>query len=164
MQISIIVAIADNWVIGDKNKLPWYLPADLKHFKEITTGHHIIMGKNTYISIGRPLPNRTNIVLCDDPAFSAEGVKVVNSPEEALELARKNGETEVFIIGGGMVYRTFFPLAKKLYLTCVKAQIKGNITFPEFSLNNWKLISQELHNKDEKNPYDYEFQVYERKA
>ena len=162
MKVSIIVATAENNVIGTKNKLPWYLSADLKHFKATTLKHHIVFGQNTFESIGRVLPDRTTIILSNDPNYKQEGCIVVRSPEEVIEVAKKAGESELFICGGGMVYKTFLPLTDKIYLTKVNAKIEGDVFFPELPENEWKVVSREPHEKDERNQYDYEFQVLER--
>lgn len=163
MIISIIVAVADNWVIGKKNSLPWYLPADLKHFKEITMGHHIIMGQKTHESIGRALPGRTNIVLSFDKEYKAEGCTVVNSLDEAISIAENNGEKEVFVIGGASVYEQSVDIADKIYITRIHNKFDGDVYFPELDLNKWKEISREEHQPDDKNPYEYEFLVLEKK-
>ena len=162
MKISCIVAAAKNNVIGHNNDIPWHLPADLKYFKKITLGHHIIMGKNCFLSIGRPLPKRTNIVLTRDPFFIASNCIVVHSINEALEVAHDNGEEEAFIIGGGTIYAQTIDLWDKLYFTDVDLKVKGDVFFPELDMNEWKLISEEPHKKDEKNKYDYNFKTFER--
>lgn len=163
MKISIIVAVAENNVIGKKNSLPWYLPADLKHFKEITTGHHILMGQNTYESIGKPLPNRVNIVLSNNPNYKAEGCIVVNSPEEGVKIARDAKEKELMICGGAQVYRTFLPMADKIYMTKIKTDADGDIYFPEFDLKDWEVIANEHSEAHVQNLYSYEFLILERK-
>ncbi len=162
MKISCIVAAAKNNAIGHNNDIPWHLPADLKYFKKITLGHHIIMGKNCFLSIGRPLPKRTNIVLTRDPFFIASNCIVVHSINEALEVAHDNGEEEAFIIGGGTIYAQTIDLWDKLYFTDVDLKVKGDVFFPELDMNEWKLISEEPHKKDEKNKYDYNFKTFER--
>ena len=163
MKIAIIVAIAENNVIGKRNALPWYLPADLKHFKEITMGHHILFGQTTHESIGRPLPGRTNIILSNVPNYKSNGCIVVHTPEEAIEFAKKAGEKELMICGGAMVYKTFLPLADTFYMTKVKAKIDGDIFFPDFNKDEWRVTSSEPHKADSKNLYGYEFLVLKRK-
>ncbi len=163
MKISIVVAISENNVIGKRNALPWYLPADLKHFKDITLGHHIVFGQTTHESIGRPLPGRTNIILSNDLNYKSPRCVVVHSPEEATEYAKKNNEEELMICGGAQVYKTFLPIADRIYMTKVKAKIDGDIFFPEFKLDEWSVISSEPHEADKKNKYPYEFLVLERK-
>ena len=149
--ISIIVAIADNGVIGDKNSLPWYLPADLKRFAEITKPHTVIMGRKTYESIisrlGKPLPERTNIIITRQNDFKALGCNVVNSIEEAL---KQPGE-EKFVIGGEEIFKICMPYTEKLFITEVHAPIAGDVKFPEFDKSEWEEISREDHDKDEKN-------------
>ncbi|MEO1434782.1 MAG: dihydrofolate reductase, partial [Bacteroidota bacterium] len=130
MKISIIVAQTENRVIGKDNDIPWYLPADLKYFKKVTTGHHIIMGRKCYESIGRPLPNRANVILTRRMDFHAEGCIVTHSLEEALDIARRNEETEAFIIGGGEIYNLAMPLVDQIYLTQVHTELEGDIYFP----------------------------------
>jgi len=163
MIIAIIVAVAKNNVIGKRNSLPWLLPGDLKHFKSITMGHHILMGQNTYESIGRILPGRTTIILSNDPEYFKEGCIMARTPNEAIQIAEKAKETELMICGGGMVYKTFLPFADKIYMTKVGAEIDGDIFFPEINYDEWKLVSSEPHEKDDKNLYPYEFTVLERK-
>jgi dihydrofolate reductase len=162
MIISAIVATGNNRVIGSNNEIPWYLPADLIYFKKITIGHPIIMGRNTFHSIGRPLPKRTNIVVTRDLFFSAEGVLVAHNIEEALELAERTGAPEAFIIGGGQVYSQSVDFWDKIYLTEVDTEAKGDIFFPEINGQDWQEISREAHTPDEKNEYNYTFIVLER--
>jgi dihydrofolate reductase len=162
MIISAIVACAHNNVIGKDNQIPWYLPADLIYFKKITLNHHIIMGRKCYESIGRPLPKRTNIVITRDPFFISSGCIIAHSLKEALNIAQKNGETEAFIIGGGEIYRQSADLWDKLYMTEVDLETEGDVFFPEIDKNKWTLISEEKHQKDEKNDWDYAFKVFER--
>ena len=162
MIISIIVAMARNRVIGKNNRLPWHLPADLKHFKETTMGHPIIMGRKTYESIGRPLPGRTNIVVTRNPEFRAEGCTVVHSLEEALRAAEE--AEEVFVIGGATLYREALPIANRIYLTLVEADIEGDTLFPEIDSDSWEEVHCETHPSDERNPYAYSFIELKRKA
>ena len=160
---SIIVAIAKNNVIGKSNDLPWYLPADLKHFKEITTGHTVVMGRKTFDSIlarlGKPLPNRTNIVVTRDKTFESPGAIAVNSLEEVLNF---NDSQELFIIGGAEIYKQSLEKADRLYVTEVDAEIDGDTYFPVIDKNIWHETSRDTYAADEKNPYDYAFVVYER--
>ena len=161
MLVSIIAAMDRNRLIGNRNQLPWHLPADLAHFKQVTMGKPVIMGRKTFESIGRPLPGRTNIVLTGSADFSAEGVLVANSLEQALEHAA--GTEEVMIIGGSMIYRLSLPMADRLYLTYVENDHEGDAWFPEFDPAQWRIIASEEHAADEKNPCDYSFVTYERK-
>jgi dihydrofolate reductase len=161
--LSAIVAVAKNGVIGKEGGLPWYLPAELARFKQITMGHAIIMGRKTHESIGRALPGRTNIVITRDKDYkAAEGCIVANSLVEAIEKAKKSeGANEVFIIGGASVYQEAMPLLERIYLTKVDADIKGDKFF-KYSPSEWKQISSEKHNADEKNEYGFEIAVLEK--
>jgi len=163
MLISAIVAKAKNNVIGKDNDIPWYLPADLKYFKRVTTGHHIIMGRKVYQSIGKPLPKRTNVIVTRNPFFIVSNCFIANSIEEGISIAQENGDDEVMIIGGGEIYKQTMDLWDKLYITEVDAVVAGDIYFPEMDLDQWALVSKEDHQKDSKNQYNYSFQVYDRK-
>jgi dihydrofolate reductase len=160
MILSCIVAVAENGVIGRGNTLPWRLPADLKRFQKLTTGHTLIMGRKTFESIGRPLPGRTSIVLTRDAAYDHPGAVVLHSLEEALERCR--GEAEVFAIGGAAVFREALPRAQRLYLTRVHADVAGDVRFPEGGLEGWKRIEQTPLPADEKNEYPTTYEVYVR--
>lgn len=153
--VAIIVAMANNRVIGKDNKMPWHLPADLQHFKKVTLGKPIIMGRKTYESIGRPLPGRLNIVISRNAEYSLEGCKTVTSVEDAYKLVKD--EEEVFIIGGGHLYNDLIGEADKLYLTFIDLDVDGDTFFPDYEKLNLKEGKREKHHKDEKNPYDYEF-------
>jgi len=163
MILSLIVAASENGVIGKDNDLPWHLPADLKHFKKITSGHCIIMGRNTYESIGRPLPKRTNIVVSSNRSLAIEGCLVVHSVDEAIELTKQHESEEAFIIGGATLYNTCLDKAEKIYLTRVHTEIQGDTFFPEIDMNNWEVVSEEYHEKDEKHLYNFSFITLERK-
>ena len=160
--IHLLVAKSDNNVIGQDNQLIWHLPNDLKHFKEITTGHPIIMGRKTFESIGRILPNRTNIIITRNRNYSIENAKVAHSLNEALELAKEIDEN-IFIIGGGKIYEQAIDFADILEVTEVHENFEGDTYFPEIDLNVWKEISRIKQYKDEKNEFDYSFVRYERK-
>ena len=161
MIVSIIAAVADNGVIGRDGGLPWHLPADLKHFKKLTAGHHMVMGRRTWDSIGRrPLPGRPTIVVSRDPAFVAEGARVARSVDEALEMAA--GADEVFIAGGQAIYQEALAVADRVYLTRVHARFDGDALFPAFDASGWRVVVEESHEADEKNPYAHTFLVYER--
>jgi dihydrofolate reductase len=162
MIISAIVAVAHNNIIGKDNEIPWYLPADFAYFKRVTLNHHIIMGRNCYESIGRPLPKRTNIVVTRNPFFIVSGCITVHSIEEGLQIAQQNDETEAFIIGGGEIYKQTMHLLDRVYLTQVDVNTEGDVFFPTLDPADWRLVSHEKHTKDEKNDWDYTFQVYER--
>lgn len=163
--LSIIVAISENNAIGQKGGLLCHLPADLKHFKDITSGHPVLMGERTYLSLPkRPLPNRRNIVLTDNPQFAAEGAEIVHSIPEAMQLINEDSTAEFFILGGGMVYRQFFTLADKLYITRIHHTWNDADTFfPEIKDNEWQVIKQEDCASDDKNPYNYTFLEYIKK-
>jgi len=160
--LSMIVAHADNRIIGKDNDMPWHLPADLAYFKKTTLGKPIIMGRKTYESIGRPLPGRQNIVISRDNNYQAVGVDSVTSVEEALTLA--GNVEEIMVIGGGAIYAHCLPFANRLYITHIKADIEGDTQFPNYDTEkNWQLIDNELYAADEKNSYELNFCVYERK-
>lgn len=153
--ISIIVAIAENFAIGKNNDLLFHLPDDLKRFKKITTGHSLIMGRNTLLSLPKwPLPNRRHIVITDKPDDNFPGCEIVFSVEEALEKVKT--ETEAFVIGGGMVYKQFYPIASKLYLTLVHKSFEADVFFPEIDFSKWQ---EKKRNDfyDEKNEFDYSY-------
>lgn len=167
MQISIISAVSQNHVIGKNNSLIWHLPADMKFFKEKTTGHCVITGRKNYESIPekfRPLPNRTNIVVTRNKNFSAPGAEVVNTLEEAIALAKSKNETEVFIIGGGQIYSEAMEknLADTLYITEIHHAFEGDTFFPVFDKTKWKEVSRITVRADEKNKYDFDFVTYTR--
>lgn len=163
MTISIIVAITDNNIIGKGNAMPWHLPADLKYFRERTTGHHIIMGRKTFESIGggKPLPNRVSIIITNQIDYKAEGCLVAHSLEEAISLAAN--ETELFIIGGKQIYEQAIPLANKLYITRIHQNIDGDTSFPHFDDTQWLLTESTQREADEKNKFTLTFQVFIRK-
>ena len=161
MAISVIVAFSKNNVIGKDNALLWRLSNDLKRFKSLTTGHAIVMGRKTYESIGRPLPNRNNIVLSKS-LDAIEGGDVVDSLEDAIKLGLELDE-DVFVIGGGKVYYQAIDLADNLYITEVDADISGDTYFPDIKPEDWEIVSVEEHTADEKNEYNYRFVNYRRK-
>ena len=161
MKISVIVAVSDNGVIGKDGHLPWHLSQDLKRFKAITTGHHVLLGRKNYEDIGRPLPNRVNLVLSRNENFEAPGCIVVRDMEQALKIAEQSGEEELFIIGGASVYERAMPKSTKLYLTKVHAEIDGDVKMPTRG-EGWKHLSEEHIGKSEKDDYETTFQVLER--
>ncbi len=161
MKLSIIVAAAKNHAIGKDNRMLWHLPADFKYFKFMTSTHHIIMGRKTFDSIGKPLPNRTSVVITRNPDFSYDGVIVVNSLEKAIEVAKKRGDDEAFVIGGGQIYKEALPLADVVYLTEVKTEVDGDTFFPELG-NEWKEESREPLTADEKHAFAFDFVKYVR--
>jgi len=170
--LSMIVATADNNVIGKDNDMPWHLPADLAYFKKVTLGKPIIMGRKTYESIGRPLPGRRNIVISRDESYvpqgkGAEGVDTVTSVEQALALVNGSDGTEaveeIMVIGGGAIYNHCLPAADRLYITHIKAKIDGDTRFPHYDDGSWEKTASELRESDEKNAYQLDFCVYQRK-
>lgn len=160
MRISAICAMSENRVIGNHNQLPWHLPADLKHFKNITMGHPIIMGRKTYESIGRPLPGRLNIIITRDKNYQAPGCTVVNSIEDALSITQENDE--IFIIGGASLYQSMLPFTQRLYLTLIHQEIEGDAYFPELNMNDWVEIERNTHLAEDAHSYSYSFLVFER--
>ena len=169
MIVSLIAARSENDVIGQDGGIPWHLPADLQHFKRLTTGHTIVTGRKTFQSIGRPLPGRRTVVITRNPDFGADGATVVSSLDEALRTAEKDpfetdGRVEVFVVGGAEIYEQALPLAGRMYLTRVHTVIDGNVRFPEVAEEEWELRSSERHAADEKNLHDYTFEVWERKG
>ena len=168
MTVSLIAARSDNDIIGRDRGIPWHLPADLKHFKRLTTGHTIIMGRKTFESIGRALPDRRTIVVTRNADFAGEDIVVAPSLEEAFRRAvdepfETDGEVEVFVVGGGEIYRQALDRADRMYLTRVHTVVEGDVRFPEFAEEEWDCSDTEWHAVDEKNPFDYTFEVWERK-
>ena len=161
MTISLIVAKSNNNVIGKNNQLIWHLPADLKHFKTITMGHTVVMGRKTYESMMKPLPGRTNVVITRQDNYHPERVIIKPSLEDALKDLEGG---EVFIIGGGEIFKQAMALANKLYITEIHANFEGDTFFPEINPDEWVKTDIENHLKDEKNPYDYTYITYVRKA
>ena len=162
MRISLIVAMAENRVIGAGNDLPWRLPEDLKRVRALTTGHHIILGRRNYESIGKPLPNRTNIVLSRQPGYvPPAGCLGAASLDEALTLCA--GDSEVFIFGGAEIYRTALPRTERMYLTLVHATVPGDTLFPEFDWADWQIAERTDHDRDERHAYPYSFLTLDRK-
>ena len=164
--ISMIAAMGSNRVIGKDNDIPWHLPDDFKFFKDTTIGHHVIMGRKNWESLPhsfQPLPGRPNIVITRQSDFIAEGGVVVDSLESALAIAKKSGEEEAFIIGGGEIYRMGLDLADRIYLTEINGDFDGSVTFPEFDQSKWEETSREHHAIDERHQYSFDFVVYSKK-
>ncbi|MFD2871107.1 dihydrofolate reductase [Mucilaginibacter ximonensis] len=159
MTISIVVAISENHAIGKDNQLLWHLPKDLKHFKEITTGGTVIMGRKTYDSVGKPLPNRRNIIITRQQIEIA-GCEVANSLQAALDLCRDH--KEVFIVGGAEIYKQAMPLTDRIYLTIVHENFEGDTYFPEIKPDTWKETERTDHEADEKNAFPFSFITLER--
>jgi dihydrofolate reductase len=168
MRLAMIAAQSQNRVIGNNNKLPWYLPEDLKYFKRVTLGKPIIMGRKTFESIGRPLPGRTNIIITRNPDWTHDGagVRVVHSLQQAIELAESlalvNGFEESLVIGGAEIYALALPQADRLYLTQVHAEVQGDAHFPPLNPAQWREMAREDFSAIEPNPYDYSFIVLDR--
>jgi len=158
--ISIIVAMAENRVIGIDNRLPWHLPDDMKWFRRHTLGKPVVMGRKTWESIGKPLPGRQNIVVTADPGFAAPGCTVVHSVEAALSAAA--GAEEIMIMGGASFYEQLLPRTDRLYLTLVHAEVAGDTRFPELEWGAWREVERSDRRADSRNPYDYSFLVLER--
>lgn len=158
---SIIVAAAQNNAIGKNNELLWHMPADLKYFKNKTSGHAIIMGRKTYESVGKPLPNRRNIVITRKKDYSVKGIEVCHSLEEALNLCNPNEEN--FIVGGAEIYSQAMALSDRIYITLIYGEFEADSFFPPILKDIWQLTSESFHEADEKNPYDYNFMTYDRK-
>lgn len=159
--ISLLLAMDKNQLIGKDNDLPWRLPADLAYFKRVTMGHPIIMGRKTYDSIGRPLPGRENIIITRDTTYKAEGCKVIHSIDEIVKMSEETDQ-ELFVIGGAEIFKEILPHSDRLYITEIEEEFEGDTYFPVFNKIEWKVISKEKGIKDEKNPYEYTFLVYEK--
>ena len=160
--ITIVVAMGLDNEIGADNQLLWHLPKDLKHFKELTSEHPIIMGRKTYMSIGKPLPNRTNIVVSRKKDWFEDGILIVGSIKEALKFAKKIDE-QIFVLGGGNIYEQTLELTDKLEVTLVKTHLKADTYFPKINPQIWNKTEEICHEKDDKNEFDFCFQTYERK-
>lgn len=156
--ITLIAAAAENNALGKDNQLVWHLPDDFKRFKQITSGHYIIMGRKTFESFPKPLPNRTHVIITRQKNYTVDDCIVVNSIEEAIKVCPK--DEEVFIIGGADIYNQSIDFAEKIELTRVHANFEADAFFPEINLNNWKLTFEEKHTQDEKHNFDFTFQTF----
>ncbi len=167
MRLALIAAVAENGIVGRDNRLPWHLPEDLKYFKRTTVGKPVVMGRKTWDSIGRPLPGRTNIVISRQSNLRLEGVSVVADLPAALRLAEgiagREGSDELMVIGGSEIHALALPMAQRLYLTEVHAQVAGDAFFPAWNRHEWEESSRRRHSADDTNPYDYSFVIYNRK-
>ncbi|NND07517.1 MAG: dihydrofolate reductase [Saprospiraceae bacterium] len=164
MTLSAIAACSSNRAIGKNNALPWHLPADMKYFMRTTKGHHVIMGKNTFESLGSPLKNRINIIITHDPFYAASGTVVVHSLQEAIDIAQAAGEEEAYIIGGAQIYTQSLDLIDLLYLTEIDVHIEdADAFFPKIALDKWELVSEVVNDPDDRNPYKYTFKVLKKK-
>jgi len=162
MIVSLMVAAAENNVIGKDNDMVWHMPADMRYFMVTTLGHYVIMGRKTLESFGKALPKRTNVIVTRNKNYQASGCITVASIEQGLRMAEENGEKEAFIIGGGDIYRQSMHIADRIYLTRIHAVFSGDAFFPEIDLHQWRLVKSDPHPADKKNPYAYDFRVYER--
>mgnify|MGYP001430220406 CR=1 FL=1 len=162
MIISQIVAVSLNNAIGKNNGLPWHMPTDMAYFKDKTWGHHIVTGRRNYEAEGKALPGRINIVLTRNVDYQINDGIVVNKLEKAVDIARKSGEKELFIVGGAEIYKLAMPLTDRIYLTRIHAVVDGDTFYPELDMNTWKDVSIDRRKADENNPFDYDFIVYER--
>jgi dihydrofolate reductase len=158
--LSIIAAVSENNALGKENKLLWHLPADLKRLKSLTMGHHLIMGRKTFESLGKPLPGRTHVIISRQKNYQPDGVTVVDSLEKAIEFAKH--DDQAFVFGGGEIYRLALPFVKKIYLTRVKALFEGDTYFPELISDEWKMVKCESYLPDEKNLFYYSFEEYNK--
>ena len=163
MKISLIVAKSENDVIGRDNDLPWRLKEDLQNFKKLTMGHHILMGRKTFESIGKPLPGRVSLVVSGTPKANSESVFWFTSIFRAIKQAERNGETELFIIGGEKIFRSVLSLTDRIYLTEVKSKVEGDVFFPTLSAKNWKTVSEQSFSKSEHNDFDFVVKTLDRK-
>lgn len=163
MKISMIAAMAHDRVIGKDNQMPWHLPADLAHFKRVTLGKPVLMGRKTFESIGRPLPGRRNLVISRNPDYQAEGIEMVGSVEAALALLAGSSVEELMVIGGGHLYAEMLPSADCLYLTQIDLAVEGDTRFPAFDDGQWQRVDCESHPADEKNPHPYSFETWQRR-
>lgn len=159
--LSIIVAMAKNHTIGANNALPWHCPEDLKHFKKLTMGHHIIMGRKTLDSIGRPLPGRTTVVITRNPELKIDGCIMAHSLEEAIAVCAV--DKEVFVVGGAELYAQALPLAYTLHLTEIQQDVAGDAHFPDIKHEEWEEISREKHHQETPQPLEYHFVTYQRR-
>ncbi|MGE3608055.1 MAG: dihydrofolate reductase [Bacteriovoracaceae bacterium] len=163
MRVSLIVAKSENNVIGKNNQLPWHLKDDLQNFKKLTMGHHILMGRKTFDSIGKALPGRMSLVISSDSRPAQENVLWFNSIFRAIKHAERSGESELFIIGGERIYKYALSLVDRIYLTEVQAVVEGDVYFPQLSLKNWKKISEQNFVKDSNNDFNFSVQILDRK-
>ncbi len=162
MIISFVVAAASNNGIGKDGKMPWHLPNDMKHFKNVTWGMPVVMGRKTFESLGKVLAGRKNIVITRQPGWKVKGTVAVQKIEDALFVAKQTDAKEVMVIGGGEIYKSLFDKAQRIYLTRVEAEPEADTFFPPLDPKQWWLVSQQKHEADEKNPFNYSFQVWER--
>lgn len=163
MRISMIVAKSKNGVIGDKGTLPWKLKSDLAHFKQVTMGHHMLMGRKTFESLGNPLSGRMHLVLSSDPKTATDNVLWFSSIFRAIKHAERQGEKELFVIGGAQIYKAALPLVDRLYLTEIQTDLKGDTMIPPLSHKNWTLLSEQVIPQDDNNQYPFTIRILDRK-
>jgi len=161
LNLSIIVAMARNRTIGINNSLPWRCPEDLKHFKALTMGHPMIMGRKTFDSIGKPLPGRTTVVVTRNSNLKIDGCLIANSLQQAIDLCK--GDTEIFVVGGAEIYAQALPLADTLYVTEIQQEVEGDAHFPGFALSDWQEVARDIKSQNEPQPLQYHFVTYRRK-
>lgn len=159
-RLSLIVAMAKNRIIGANGKIPWHLPNELQLFKQVTMGHHIIMGRKTYESIGRLLPGRSTVIVTRQKDYAVAGAKIAHTLEQAVALCA--GDSEIFVIGGGELYRAAMPKADRIYLTVVDAEPAGDTQMPEFDAAQWRISSTQQFGRDERHAHDYRFEIHDR--
>lgn len=167
MEIALIAAHAYNRVIGKGGQLPWHLPADLRRFRQLTTGHHVLMGRKTWESINKPLKDRTLLIVTHQRDYRPpveQGVVVVHSIEEGIELAKQRGETLLFIAGGAQIFQQTIHIASRLYITLIEAQVEGDTYFPQYHTCEWLLVEEQIHPADKRHPYAFRFLVYVRRG
>jgi dihydrofolate reductase len=162
MIVSLVAAMGENRVIGALGSLPWHLPRDMRHFKTLTTGHPVVMGRKTFETLNVPLPNRHNVVITKDPTYVANGADVVDSLEAAL--AAVGGDDEVFIAGGGEIYRLALPRADRIYLTVVHGRFEGDTSFPVLSMEHWQLVEDVRYEPDERHRWAHSLRLYRRRS
>lgn len=161
--ISFIFAMDRNHLIGKDNDLPWHIPNDFKFFKDMTWGRTIIMGRKTFESFGKPLPERKHIVITKNKEYDREGCTVIHTIDEIIEMEKNEPNKEWFVIGGSVLFEEMLPYADRMYLTYIDASFEGDTYFPEYDESEWTLVSETKGKKDDKNPYDYYFRTYDRK-
>lgn len=162
MVISHIVAVSNNFVIGKQNSLPWRMPDDMKYFHQVTMGHVVIMGRKNYEANGKALAGRTNIVVTRNRSFAPVDAEIVFSVNEAIDLAKNYETEEIFIIGGGEIYRETLPIANRIYITVIDVEIEGDAYYPEIDFNDYKILSSIYQKSDKKNPYNHTYFILEK--
>ena len=162
MKIILIVAVGKNKEIGKNNQLLWHLPIDLKHFKQLTTGYPIVMGRRTYESIGKALPNRLNIVLCSNNIENEEVISI-QKPSQALKIAQNSGADTLFVIGGASVYEAYMPLATDMYITEVETELEADVFFPNYDADDWEIVQKHAYYQNNKHAYNFQIIHYNKR-